>query len=133
MDWFSLDSLNWLMLLAQEAQPQAAPPAQGENVGDNFWVQMVPMVLIAILAYYMLFLPERKKTDHLKKLETIKETDRVITSGGIYGIVTNIQRDAGRATLRVDDATGTKIKVSLAAIAQVLSDDDADGSGNAKD
>lgn len=132
MDLFSPDSMNWVLLLAQEAQAPAAPAAEGENLGDNFLFQMIPMVIIALLAYFMLFQPERQKSEQLKKLQAVKETDRVITSGGIYGVVTNVQRDAGRVTLRVDEATGTKIKVSLGAIAQVLGDDDA-GSGNAKD
>lgn len=124
--------MNWVLLLAQEAQAPAAPAAEGEKLGDNFLFQMIPMAIIALLAYFMLFQPERQKSEQLKKLQAVKETDRVITSGGIYGVVTNVQRDAGRVTLRVDEATGTKIKVSLGAIAQVLGDDDA-GSGNAKD
>lgn len=117
-----MDRLSSLLLLAQDAAPQ---PAGGG--GDRPWYfDFIPMVLIALLAYFMLFLPEKKKQARIQKLETVKETDRVITTGGIYGVVTNIQRDAGRATLRVDEATGAKIKVSLAAIAQILGDDDAD-------
>ncbi len=114
------------MLLAQGDGGGAAP-------GGNWLIDMIPMALIALLAYFMLFLPEKRKQEQLKKLETVKETDRVITSGGIYGVVTNVQRDAGRVTLRVDDNTGAKIKVSLAAISQILGDDDEAGKDNAKD
>ena len=39
----------------------------------------------------------------------LKENDRVVTIGGIYGVVTNVQRDAERVTIRVDEATGTKL------------------------
>jgi preprotein translocase subunit YajC len=123
--WFSS-----LLLLAQ-GDGGAAPGAGG--AGGNWLVDMIPMALIALLAYFMLFVPERKKQEQLKKLQSVKETDRVITTGGIYGVVTNIQRDAGRVTLRVDDTTGAKIKVSLAAIAQILGDDDETGKDNAKD
>lgn len=123
MDWFSS-----VQLLAQGEPAPVAP-----NAGGNWLIELIPMVLIGLLAYFMLFLPEKKKQQQLKKLQAVKETDRVITSGGIYGVVTNIQRDAGRVTLRVDDATGTKIKVSLGAIAQILSDDEANGKDNAKD
>lgn len=123
MDWTTL------LLLAQDAAAQQ-PAAEADR---PWFFNFIPMVLIALLAYFMLFLPEKKKQEQLKKLEGVKETDRVITTGGIYGVVTNIQRDAGRATLRVDDATGTKIKVSLAAIAQILGDDDDGGKDKAKD
>ena len=123
MDW-----TTHLLLLAQAAEEAAPVPAE-----RPFYFDLIPMVLIALLAYFMLFLPEKKKQAQVKRLDAVKETDRVITTGGIYGVVTNIQRDAGRATLRVDDVTGTKIKVSLAAIAQILGDDDAGGKDKAKD
>lgn len=123
-----MDSFSSLLLLAQGG---AANGAQG--LGDNLLIQMIPMAIIAVLAYFMLIVPEKKKQEQLKKLESVKETDRVITTGGIYGVVTNVQRDAGRVTLRVDDNTGTKIKVSLGAIAQILGDDDPTGKDNSKD
>ena len=40
----------------------------------------------------------------------LKENDRVVTIGGIYGVVTNVQRDAERVTIRVDESTGTKLQ-----------------------
>ncbi|MCO6048064.1 preprotein translocase subunit YajC [Aeoliella sp. ICT_H6.2] len=124
MDWTTS-----LLLLAQEAGAQ-----QAAAEADRPWYfDFIPMVLIALLAYFMLFLPEKKKQEQLKKLEGVKENDRVITTGGIYGVVTNIQRDAGRVTLRVDDATGTKIKVSLAAITQIQGDDNEGGKDKAKE
>ena len=125
MDW-----TTHLLLLAQAAAEQPAADAAPDR---PFYIDFIPMVLIALLAYFMLFLPEKKKQAQVKRLDAVKETDRVITTGGMYGVVTNIQRDAGRATLRVDDVTGTKIKVSLAAIAQILGDDDAGGKDKAKD
>lgn len=83
------------------------------------------MIVIIVLGYFMLVRPMQDKQEQLKRLQGVKETDRVITSGGIYGVVTNVQPDSGRVTLRVDDATGTKIKVAIASIAQILGDDDA--------
>lgn len=124
MDWCSC-----LLILAQ-GDAGAAP---GGEAPRNWLFDLMPMAIIALLAYFILFLPEKKKQERLKKLEGVKETDRVITSGGIYGVVTNVQRDAGRVTLRVDDNTGAKIKVSLAAIAQILGDEDESGKEKAKD
>ena len=54
----------------------------------------------------------------------LKENDRVITIGGIHGVVTNVQRDAERVTIRVDESTGTKLRLNMSAIARVVTDDE---------
>ena len=51
----------------------------------------------------------------------------MVTIGGIYGVVTNVQRDADRVTIRVDEATGTKLKVNMSAIARVLTGEEQEG------
>ena len=61
------------------------------------------------------------------KVNSLKENDRVVTIGGIHGVVTNVQRDAERVTIRVDESTGTKLRVNMSAIARVLTDEDEEG------
>jgi preprotein translocase subunit YajC len=53
-------------------------------------------------------------------VRNVKENDRVVTIGGIYGVVTNVQRDAERVTIRVDESTGAKLKINMSAVARVL-------------
>ena len=53
-------------------------------------------------------------------LGSLKKNDRVVTSSGIYGTVANVERDADRVFLRVDDSGNVKIAVTLASIAKVL-------------
>jgi preprotein translocase subunit YajC len=55
-------------------------------------------------------------------LEALKKNDRVVTIGGIYGVVANVQRDVDRVTLKVDETTNTKIDVTVGAIARVVVD-----------
>ena len=81
----------------------------------------------------MMIRPQKKKEQELRdKVNSLKENDRVVTIGGIYGVVTNVQRDAERVTIRVDEATGTKLRVNMSAIARVLTGDDEESgaSGN---
>jgi preprotein translocase subunit YajC len=104
------------MLLAQaQAQPQA---------GDDPYAAMRffgPLVVIMILFYFMMIKPQKRKEQELKQMVyNLKENDRVVTIGGIYGVVTNVQRDADRVTIRVDESNGTRIKVNMSAIARVL-------------
>ena len=57
-------------------------------------------------------------------IDNLKEKDRVVTIGGIHGVVTNVQRDQETVTLRVDESTGAKIKVNVTAISRVVTDDE---------
>ena len=73
--------------------------------------------------------PQKKKEDEFDQLVAdLKENDHVVTIGGIHGVVTNVQRDADRVTIRVDESTGTKLRINTSAIARVVTDDD-DSSG----
>ena len=61
------------------------------------------------------------------EIENLKEKDRVVTVGGIHGVVTNVQRDAELVTLRVDESTGAKIRVGVSAISKVVVEEDKGG------
>lgn len=95
---------------------------------------MLPMIAIMALFYFMMIRPQKRKEQELRnQVSQLKENDRVVTIGGIYGIVTNVQRDAQRVTIRVDESNGTKLRLNMSAIARVLTaEDQEDGSGAVK-
>ena len=85
-----------------------------------------PMMLIAIVAlfYFMMIRPENQKQKLRRELlAAIKKNDRVITVGGVYGVVTNVQRDTNEVTIKVDEATNTKLRVTLGSIDKIVSDE----------
>jgi preprotein translocase subunit YajC len=103
-----------ILILAQA--PQAAP--QDPNALFRF---LMPLIAIMALFYFMMIRPQKRKEQELREqVNNLKENDRVITIGGIYGVVTNVQRDAQRITIRVDESTGTKLRMNMSAIARVL-------------
>ena len=105
-------------LFAQDAAPAA---------GGNPWQLLVPVVLIGFLFYFMLIKPERRKQNrHREMLENLKKNDRVVTAGGIKGIVSAVNRDQQEVTLTIDESTGTKIRVNLSSIAGGEDDADSD-------
>lgn len=57
-------------------------------------------------------------------LEGLKEKDRVVTVGGIHGVVTNVQRDREEVTLRVDESSGAKIRINMSAISRLVTDEE---------
>jgi preprotein translocase subunit YajC len=107
----------YITALFAQAPPQQDPYAFIRVVG--------PMIAIMVLFYFMLIRPQKRKEQELREMvRNVKENDRVVTIGGIYGVVTNVQRDADRVTIRVDEATGAKLKVNMSAIARVLTGDE---------
>ena len=82
---------------------------------------LLPMSVVMVLFYMMMIRPQKRKEQELRdQVNAVKENDRVVTIGGIYGVVTNVQRDAQRVTVRVDESTGTKLRLNMTAIARVL-------------
>jgi len=120
------DPLWQCVLLAQNAQPPAPPAGQNENA---FGQLMFMLVAFGLLMYFFLLRPQKRKEQQFRQMiAELKENDHVVTAGGIHGVVTNVQRDAERVTIRVDEATGTKLRVSMGSIARVITDQ---GNGNA--
>lgn len=114
------------------AQAEAPAPVPGQEDTTGFFRMMLPLLFIFGLFYIMFILPQKKKERELRAaIQSVKENDRVVTIGGIYGVVTNVQRDAERVTIRVDEATGTKLRLNMSAIARVLSAEDQDSSSPA--
>jgi preprotein translocase subunit YajC len=104
---------------------QAPQPAGGDPPG--LLSMLFPMMIILALFYFMMIRPQKRQQQDMRNMvHNLKENDRVVTIGGIYGVVTNVQRDADRVTLRVDESTGTRIKVGMSAIARVLTAEDAE-------
>jgi preprotein translocase subunit YajC len=109
-----------LLLLAQD--PKKGAPV--EDAPSPLLPLILPIVAAIVLYYFMIIRPERRKqSGHRSRLEALKKNDRVVTIGGIYGVVMNVQKDADEVTLKVDEATNTKIKVTFGAIGRVLADE----------
>lgn len=110
----------WLLAeAAQKADAAEAPPPPGLQ-------SMLPAIAVIMVLFYFLILRPQKSKDqqHRSMLDNLKETDRVVTIGGIHGVVTNVNRDTGIVTIRVDEATGAKIRVGTTAVASVAVDED---------
>ena len=115
------------------ADDAAGGGAAGGGGGDSslMLVQFAPFIAIAVLFYFMLIRPQRREqARRLEMLSGVKKNDRVITAGGIYGVVTNVYREADEVTLKVDEATNTKLRVTLSSIARVLGDEPSDETAN---
>ena len=116
------------------ADDAAGGGAAGGGGGDSSLMlvqSLLPFVAIFVLFYFLLIRPQRREQARRQEmLSGVKKNDRVITAGGIYGVVTNVHREADEVTLKVDEATNTKLRVTLSSIARVLGDEPSDETAN---
>ena len=86
-----------------------AQGTSGGSGGGNTLLSLVPFVLIFIIFYFLLILPQQKRQKKLRTmLEALKKGDKVITSSGMWGTVTNLGKDS--VTLQISDNTKVKIQ-----------------------
>ena len=53
--------------------------------------QFIPLILIFVIFYFFLIRPQQKKVkEHKIMVESLKRGDKVITSGGIVGIIERV-------------------------------------------
>jgi preprotein translocase subunit YajC len=81
------------MLLAATAAAVPAVSAAAGAAADkpSMIATFLPLVVIFVLFYFMFIMPQRKEAKKTKEmLSALKEGDKVITSGGIIGIITKI-------------------------------------------
>ena len=93
-------SLAWLLdatatAPAASAAADAATDAAAQSGGiAATLVQLLPMVAIVVVFWFVLIRPQRKKDKAVKDmLAALKPGDRICTIGGIYGTVTGIKDD----------------------------------------
>jgi preprotein translocase subunit YajC len=99
--------------------------AEGEAAQGPSPMSMLPLFAgVALLFYFMILKPDQKRAGEARNMRAnLKKNDRVITSGGIYGVVTNVHREANEVMIKVDEGTGAKLRVTLESIARVVSDE----------
>jgi preprotein translocase subunit YajC len=126
-------SFQTLLFAAGEAAGPGAPAADAPG-GLSF--PMMALIMILVLGYFMIWMPERKKQKAFREqISSLKKNDRVVTIGGIYGTVANINREADKVTLKVDDGSNVKLDFTLGAISRVVvaetqGEKDSDKSGS---
>ena len=91
--------------------------------GDGAMLQILPLVLIFVVFYFLLIRPQQKKVrDHRDLIAGIRRNDVVVTGGGIVGKVTKVIDDH---TVQVEIAENVRVRVERGTIAGIRSRGDA--------
>jgi preprotein translocase subunit YajC len=108
--------LTSIMLLIFLAQAQPAAPA---GAGPNPLASFIPIILIFIIMYFVLFRPQmRRQKEQQRLVSALKTGDRVVTSAGIHGMITNVKD----TTVTVKVADNVKIEMEKSAVTNVVKD-----------
>lgn len=83
------------------------------QAAGNPIMQFLPMVLIIVVFYFFMIRPQMKKAkDHKKFVEELKKGDKVVTTAGIHGKIT----DMNDTTFVIEVESGVKIRFDKSAI-----------------
>ncbi|MBW1721817.1 MAG: preprotein translocase subunit YajC [Deltaproteobacteria bacterium] len=85
---------------------------QGSGMGA-----IVPLLIMFAIFYFLLIRPQQKKAkEHRAMLSALKKGDRVVSSGGLHGVVTGLADDV----VTVEIAPKVRVKISRSAIGGVI-------------
>lgn len=99
--------------------------AGGKGSPGGMMSLLLPFILMFVVMYFLILRPQKKKEKERKALlSRIRKNDRVVTAGGIHGVIASVREN--EVIVRVDDSKDIKIKVDRNSIATVLevSDDE---------
>jgi preprotein translocase subunit YajC len=81
------------------------------------FMQLVPFIAVAVIFYFLLIRPQQKQLKETKQmLEAIKAGDKVVTRGGLIGVITAVKGEE----VEVRIAEGVKALFTRNAIGAVL-------------
>jgi preprotein translocase subunit YajC len=102
------------MIISLLAQAQPAQPG-GSSLGGL--TTMIWMAAMFIILYYVMIRPQTKRQKEQQRLiAALKTGDRVVTSAGIHGMITNVKDTT--VTLKVAD--NVKLELEKSAVTNVL-------------
>ena len=94
--------------------------AAAEQQQGNPFSMLITMGLIIVIFYFILIRPQRKQAKELKeRQDALKPGDKVISAGGIYGIVREVQEEA----VKMEIAPNTVIKIRKSQIVHSVGKD----------
>lgn len=99
-------------MLITPAFAQGAPGG-----GSDFMLQLVPILLMFVIFYFLLFRPQQQRAkQHREMVGNIRRGDTVVTSGGIIGKVTKVKDDN---EIEVEIAENTRVRLVKGTVTEV--------------
>ncbi len=117
-----MDVISILFRFTNRSQKMFFVPllqAAGAASGSQTLMSVVPFILIIAIFYFFIIRPQNKKQKETQKMiDALKKGDKVVTIGGIHGLVSQTKEKT--VIIKIDE--GVKIEVNRSAIAGVVTD-----------
>jgi preprotein translocase subunit YajC len=106
-----VSSTNWWLAMAQQPAPGERPNQTGQMLS-----MLLTLAFFMVVMWLLMIRPQQKKAkEHAALLKTLKAGDKVVTSGGIMGVVVSVKDRT--VALRSAD---TKIEVLKSAVTEIV-------------
>jgi preprotein translocase subunit YajC len=106
-----------LILFAQDKVKEEGP-------GAGLLPSLMPILLIVVVFYFLIIMPGRKeKQQRQSMLGALKKNDKIITNGGIIGVVLNLKEGTEEVTIKSDE---TKLLILKSSIARIITEPEKD-------
>ncbi|HEV8563411.1 MAG TPA: preprotein translocase subunit YajC [Actinomycetota bacterium] len=99
---------------------QASEPSSGSGL-----VAFLPLILMGGVLYFIMIRPQKRQRQAQQALlNSLEVGDEVMTAGGIFGTIVDIDEDEDVLTVEV--APGTKLRMIRAGVSRKLVEDEYD-------
>ena len=98
-------------LLQVAADAAVAVPEAPQQSSWTFWVMIVAMVAVM---YFFMWRPESKRRKEMQKFrEGLKKGDKIVTAGGIYGVVKEVKENDPTLLIEVDSNVTLRVDKNM--------------------
>lgn len=88
--------------------------AGGAGTQGGGFTAFIPLILMFAIFYFLLIRPQQKKAkQHREMLTALKKGDKVVSSGGLHGVITGLADDV----ITVEIAPKIRVKISRGSVA----------------
>ena len=89
---------------------------QGAPGAGGMFGALMPLILIFVIFYFLLILPQRRKQkEHREMVRNVKKGDKIITTGGLYGTITRLKKNY----VEIEVTNQVKLRVQRNCISQL--------------
>ena len=112
-----------LLVLAAQVAPGAQPGQPADPIESLLKGPLPLMIVMFVVLYVIMIRPQQKKArEHTELLKTLKPGDKVVTSGGVLGVIVSVKEKS--VSLRSAD---TKLEVLKSAVSEITDRSSAAG------